>query len=220
MYTYLQIKRIVLLGLILFSITPLFGYEAQDLNGFWWDDYMYGHSQRKIILTEENPRWGRREYGYDIEINDDLTGSYFDGRHVGILDVIKVDNDTFLLKCFLDGEYQGDTKITFIDEDTFMIDGWTVGSGVVYEMPYHRVSSPAKIPVSDATLNDSQVRLRTKPNLDCDVWALLDSGYQVKIKDKSTEPQTIDGESWYWYKVESKGYPDGWIYGKYLDIKE
>ena len=69
MYTYLQIKRIVLLGLILFSITPLFGYEAQDLNGFWWDDYMYGHSQRKIILTEENPRWGRREYGFE-----DITG--------------------------------------------------------------------------------------------------------------------------------------------------
>lgn len=71
-----------------------------------------------------------------------------------------------------------------------------------------------------ATINDSQVRLRTKPNLDCDVWALLDAGYQVRIKDKSAKPQTIDGESWYWYKVESEGYPDGWVYGKYLDIKE
>lgn len=71
-----------------------------------------------------------------------------------------------------------------------------------------------------ATLNDSQVRLRTKPSLDCEVWALLDAGYQVRIKDKSAKPQTIDGESWYWYKVESKGYPDGWVYGKYLDIVE
>lgn len=160
-------------------------------------------------MTEENPRWERREYGFDIQIHDDLTGSYFDGRHVEIFDVIKVDENTFLLKCILDGKHQGDTKITFIDEDTFMIDGWTVGSGAVYEMPYHRVSSPAKIPLQDATLNDSQVRLRTRPNLDCDVWALLDAGYQVKIKDKSDEPQTIDGESWYWYKVESEGYPDG-----------
>jgi hypothetical protein len=71
-----------------------------------------------------------------------------------------------------------------------------------------------------ATINDNRVRLRTEPNLTSQIVALLESGYQVKIKDKSEEPQTIDGESWYWYKVESDGYPDGWVYGKYLDIKE
>lgn len=74
--------------------------------------------------------------------------------------------------------------------------------------------------VDKATLNDNRVRLRTEPNLTSQTVTHLDFGYQVKIKDKSEEPQTIDGESWYWYKVESKGYPDGWVYGKYLDIKE
>lgn len=74
--------------------------------------------------------------------------------------------------------------------------------------------------VDKATLNDNRVRLRTEPNLTSQTVTLLDAGYQVKIKDKSEEPQTIDGESWYWYKVESDGYPDGWVYGKYLDIKE
>lgn len=74
--------------------------------------------------------------------------------------------------------------------------------------------------VDKATLNDNRVRLRTEPNLTSQTVTHLDFGYQVKIKDKSEEPQTIDGESWYWYKVESEGYPDGWVYGKYLDIKE
>ena len=74
--------------------------------------------------------------------------------------------------------------------------------------------------IDKAIINDNRVRLRTEPNLTSQTVAHLDSGYQVKIKDKSTEPQTIDGESWYWYNVESEEYPDGWIYGKYLDIKE
>jgi hypothetical protein len=56
--------------------------------------------------------------------------------------------------------------------------------------------------------------------LTCDTWALLDKGLPVKIKDKSSEPMEIDGESWYWYKVESENLPDGWVYGKYLDIEE
>ena len=69
-------------------------------------------------------------------------------------------------------------------------------------------------------LNDSRVRLRVKPNLSCDTWDFLNKGDTVKIKDKSEEPFTIDGESWYWYKVETDDYPDGWVYGKYLDIEE
>jgi hypothetical protein len=30
----------------------------------------------------------------------------------------------------------------------------------------------------------------------------------------------IDGESWYWYRVDAENLPDGWVYGKYLDIEE
>lgn len=73
--------------------------------------------------------------------------------------------------------------------------------------------------VDKATLNDNRIRLRTEPNLTSQTVTHLDFGYQVKIKDKSEEPQTIDGESWYWYKVESEGYPEGWVYGKYLEIE-
>lgn len=30
----------------------------------------------------------------------------------------------------------------------------------------------------------------------------------------------IDGEQWYWYLVDADSYPDGWVYGKYLDIAQ
>ena len=30
----------------------------------------------------------------------------------------------------------------------------------------------------------------------------------------------INGEYWYWYKVDYPSLPDGWVYGKYLDIEK
>lgn len=71
-----------------------------------------------------------------------------------------------------------------------------------------------------ATINDRRVRLRSESNLSCDTWGLLNKGDKVQIKDKTAEPFEIGGEHWYWYKVETEGYPDGWVYGKYLDIDE
>ena len=62
--------------------------------------------------------------------------------------------------------------------------------------------------------------MRTKPNLSSDTWGYLNTGDAVTIKDKSSELFTIDGESWYWYKVDHPNYPDGWVYGKYVDIEE
>ena len=72
----------------------------------------------------------------------------------------------------------------------------------------------------NAIVNDSRVRIRTEPNLNSNVWGYMNKNYKVIIKDKSAEAFTIDNETWYWYKVESKIYPDGWVYGKYLDIEE
>lgn len=83
-----------------------------------------------------------------------------------------------------------------------------------------RISGPAKIPIKNAVLNDSNVRLRVKPNLNCDTWTKLSKGTKVKVKDKSSEEYEINGEKWYWYKVDIENLPDGWVYGKYLDIEE
>ena len=100
-------------------------------------------------------------------------------------------------------------EIKILNFDGFQ--GWT---------KYYRISGPAKIPVQNAVINDSNVRLRVKPNLECETWTKLQKGTKVKIKDKSAEPYEIDGESWYWYRVDAENLPDGWVYGKYLDIEE
>ena len=72
----------------------------------------------------------------------------------------------------------------------------------------------------NATINDFKVRLREEPNLNCKIISYFYTGNKVKITDRSEEKYTIDGESWYWYKVESGSYPSGWVYGKYLDIEK
>ena len=106
-------------------------------------------------------------------------------------------------------------RITIIDNEEIIFDDFSYPKGT----RFYRISGPAKIPISNAVLNDSNVRLRVKPNLNCDTWTKLNKGLQVKIKDKTSEKYEIDGESWYWYKVDHPDYPDGWVYGKYLDIE-
>lgn len=106
--------------------------------------------------------------------------------------------------------------ITIIDNDEIILNDFIYQK----ETHFYRISGPAKIPVKNAKINDNRVRLRVKPNLTCDTWAFLDKDLPVKIKDKSSEPFEIDGEKWYWYKVDNSNYPDGWVYGKYLDIEK
>lgn len=72
----------------------------------------------------------------------------------------------------------------------------------------------------NSTINDFRVRLRSEPNLSCETLSYFYTGDKVKIIDQTDEPYKIDGESYYWYKVESGAYPVGWVYGKYLDIEE
>jgi hypothetical protein len=109
----------------------------------------------------------------------------------------------------------------FFDEDTIWIAndyfekaGMLYGSGALW----HRISGPAKIPIQNATINDARVRLRVKPNLSSDTWAFLNTSDQVKIIDKSTAKQKIGDMEAYWYKVRTEKYPDGWVYGAYVDI--
>ena len=140
-------------------------------------------------------------------------------------------NNYLELKCVrLEPEYSLsiDSAKEYIDDNTdnyFIIKYQIIDNDEIVELfnnkisHFYRISGPAKIPVQNAVINDNRVRLRVKPNLTCDIWALLDKGLPVKIKDKSKEKFEIDGESWYWYKVDNPNYPDGWVYGKYLDIE-
>ncbi len=71
-----------------------------------------------------------------------------------------------------------------------------------------------------AKCNDFRVRIREKASLDGKTLGHLDNGAKVKVKEKSPETFEIDGELWYWYKIETSDDKVGWVYGKYLDIEE
>ena len=65
-------------------------------------------------------------------------------------------------------------------------------------------------------VNDNRVRVRNSPGLNGDILMVVDKGIEVQVRERSAEPETIDGESWYWYKIHGDMI-DGWIYGKYLE---
>ena len=89
---------------------------------------------------------------------------------------------------------------------------------------YNTSSNEGKIQIFsltyDGVINDTRVRLRSKPNLNSEVLGFLNTGDKLKVVDWSNEKQKIGGMEAYWYKVESENYPDGWVYGKYVDIVE
>ena len=105
---------------------------------------------------------------------------------------------------------------SIVDENEIIFDSVSYTKGT----HFYRISSPSPIQETKAMINDSNVRLRNKPNLKSKTWTLLKEGTALKIKDKSTYKETIDGEEYYWYKVEVDGFPDGWVYGKYITVKE
>lgn len=111
---------------------------------------------------------------------------------------------------------------------SFLADNWTVvenhlGEGVFSNPEANDEVKPVTqnaVTKQSAVLNDTRVRLRVKPNLSCQTVTHLNKGDKVKITDRSDEIFEIDGESWYWYKVETTDLKNGWVYGKYLDIEK
>ncbi|MBO5143886.1 MAG: SH3 domain-containing protein [Treponema sp.] len=73
--------------------------------------------------------------------------------------------------------------------------------------------------IEQGIINDSSVRLRTEPSSDSSIILLLEKGDKVSIIRKWNYKESIDGESWYWYEVETSDGKTGWVYGKYLDIE-
>lgn len=65
-------------------------------------------------------------------------------------------------------------------------------------------------------VNDYNVRVRNSPSLKGEILGVTDKYVEVQVRERSPEPEIIDGESWYWYKVHGETF-SGWMYGKYLD---
>lgn len=83
---------------------------------------------------------------------------------------------------------------------------------------WYKIDGPSLCNDKKANCNDNRVRLRLKPDLNSQTLAFFNKDDCFIIKDRSAEKYEIDNESWYWYKVDNPNYPDGWIYGKYMDF--
>lgn len=157
-------------------------------------------------------------------------GSFaIDGVAPGFILEKEIQGNVLKLKCVL--EFPGTEidncqftdfniiNLTIIDNEEIILNDLVFYDDEINKR-FYRISGPSKIPIKNAVVNDNRVRLRVKPILTCETWAFLDKGLHVKIKDKSKKKVEIDGEKWYWYKVDNPEYPDGWVYGKYLDIEK
>ncbi|GHV59894.1 hypothetical protein AGMMS49579_27330 [Spirochaetia bacterium] len=69
-----------------------------------------------------------------------------------------------------------------------------------------------------ATLNDSNVRLRTAPNLNSEIITLLNINEIVTILGVNEERQIIENMDSYWFNVQTGDNKIGWVYGFYLDV--
>lgn len=228
-------KYLLLFVFCFFTIPGFCDSLIQKIEGSWVPRYVcdetIDYSVWSIKKRDVDGLKIIRDDGIIVEDNNDGTGLF---GIVGISRPWKIfstkteGNKIFLNAAIIEYDFDGVSvtenvsenletiTITIVDVEEIIFDNFGYQKGT----HFYRISGPAKIPVKNAKISDNRVRLRVKPNLTCDTWAFLDKDLPVKIKDKSSEPFEIDGEKWYWYKVDNSNYPDGWVYGKYLDIEK
>ncbi|MGI5173565.1 SH3 domain-containing protein [Treponema sp. OMZ 840] len=227
-------KPLYYILLFLLSVIQL---SALDINGFWVSESQY----RKMVnsdyfsdITDCN-YIHHDVYGFTVTgcfESDGLIIKYDEKKQEGFFNYHSEHDEKIFKKAENSSKIIFDTVYTRpLDEYRGSMEIVKVGTNKIIikfdppgyfenESPFIRISSESTMEKINAIVNDSRVRIRTEPNLNADVWGYMNKNYKVVIKDKSAEAFTIDNETWYWYKVESKNYPDGWVYGKYLDIEE
>lgn len=139
----------------------------------------------------------------------------YDEKQEKVIDYIKTDFNTYEEKQGTEVSFviskDGTVKLigTNLDEETTVVVMEKLNSKIV-DKPFD---------IRKGKINDTRVRLRSEPNLESETLSYFYEGSKVRILDQTDKPYEIDGESYYWYKVESGTYPVGWVYGKYLDIE-
>ncbi|AEE17397.1 SH3 domain-containing protein [Treponema brennaborense] len=216
-------------------LSSIYMFSNPVLDGTWIDSLSYiwhlKSPEKNENLLYEDYSWGKAKNEpnttMDIDIANNMISDAtlwgFSIRNIEYKGKSKIILNVSRYVEAINNYWDLELIIHFIDDDTFWIENeWLENNWDSFAGPNilrHRISGPAKIPLQNAILSDSRVRIRTKPNLQSDTWGFLNKGDRVEIKDKSDEPFEINGEKWYWYKVDAEGYPDGWVYGKYLDIE-
>ena len=213
------------------TIINIFTYEIYDIEGVWieqddYNNYISNNEKkeyRKILNYKFLP------YSSIIFITNNKKDNVFQLSGYApmfIFELNKKNDFEFIgygaseIEIFNNGGNEYFFNILFRNIDQILLETDFYISMKNEKKYWYRISGPAKISPLNAIINDTRVRLRTKPTIESDTWGFLNTGDNVVIKDKTDEKFTIDGESWYWYKVDAEGYPDGWVYGKYVDVEK
>jgi hypothetical protein len=236
-------KLFIIILFLITAIVPVYSFEIYDLNGNWLDHYMMQWYSKRG--NPRNPEGGyfpiflrEHSWGDGMAWNQTTTviqiypkqDSEYNGRYLDpsngfeIRALGKLNNNEFEFYLASNREHPGlKSLIHFYDEDTISIsvEGWDdFGTSWGKNKIWHRFSGPAKIPVQEAVINNTGVRLRTRPNLSSDTWTYLNTGDAIKILDRSPEKMKIDDMEDYWYRIRLDKRPEGWVYGAYVDILE
>ncbi len=216
--------------IVLFLLINTYSWAQQDLNGTWSylkESLVNNHDSERF--SEHDFSWGKGKLHWlngDISIDVNKNIISFDRDWI-IRNIERLEKGKYKITYSGDSESEWKKSINIMQPDYNHLyfynddyekdsrDGIHTRLGEQYL--WYRISAPAAIPLEYAELNDTRVRVRTESNLNCDTWGYVNKGDLVIIKDKSREKFNIDGENWYWYKVESEYLPDGWVYGKYLN---
>lgn len=227
------IKRQLFL-LILF-VSLYFNLSAQNkFDGIWVEKFSYDEiikdgKMEHFAVSDDLYSWKNVKYIPNSFLSLDSRKNNFFSPELAGVKIQKIEKKNGKTVIYLDKFYEDvnyhweiqleineikDGVICFETDDEILNDNYSEFNSSVY---WYRISSPPAIPLEYAELNDTRVRVRTEPNLSCDTWGYVNKNDLLIIKDKSSDKFEIDGEKWYWYKVESEYLPDGWVYGKYLN---
>ena len=228
----------ILLVTMILLITPM---PAEDfshvLNGSWMDESTYDFKVSNPVssIDYDGKSFKRAEDILSIGIFSDGTGgmSYI-APYLIITDVQKQGSQytIYISEPISEMVFNPETNkselttvkevsmgeliITVVNHDKIIVD-FTKSFRGTHSHTWYRVSDNTKEPISKAIVNDTKVRLRTEPNLESGTWAYLNTGDVVTVIDKSEEMQKIGDMEDYWYQIETVLFPDGWIYGAFLD---
>jgi hypothetical protein len=218
-----NVKRVVLVCIALAGFQQFCHAELEQIYGYWVDSTTYD----RIVANSENERIG--------EMN-----------MIGLLAMFRWDPRNLKEEYYAlsEGEKQIVDKVEWVSEREIRImfakpqrgtspkppdivvqivfdDVIKVFSGPNNDQVklLYRILNFLKKPVQRAVINADGVRFRVKPNLESDIWLVLNEDYGVDVLGRSAEKQKIGNLEAYWYEVRYDGIFDGWVFGAYLDFQ-
>jgi len=211
----------------------LYTYSENLIDGTWlpgdgYPFFIHSNSKSEFIQKKEYS-WGKGKSIPNTTMEIDVSNKFlFDATLCGfsINSVKSISNTDYQVGISrynenVDNLWELELIFHFIDENSFWIENvWLETNWVNFcgkERIWYRISGPARITPKQALINDTRVRIRTKPSLQSDTWGFLNTGDKVILVDKSETKLKIAGHENYWYKVDADGYPDGWVFGQFID---